>query len=82
MRMRGWAGRWGRRSLVSRGISDIKGCSLNMGRATDRIDRVALSKPLVPDKDKSAVERRIFPSEVSYRISTSHPEACEEFPML
>ena len=31
----------------------------------DRIERVVLSKPLVPDRDKLAVERRIFPSEVS-----------------
>ncbi len=32
----------------------------------DRIEKVALSRPLVPEKDKLAVERRIFPSEVTF----------------
>ncbi|WVF65732.1 hypothetical protein IAT40_000464 [Kwoniella sp. CBS 6097] len=35
-----------------------------------RIDRVALSKPLVPEKDKLAIERRIFPSEARERLAT------------
>ncbi|WWC91401.1 uncharacterized protein L201_006345 [Kwoniella dendrophila CBS 6074] len=35
-----------------------------------RIDRVALSKPLVPEKDKLAIERRIFPTEARERLTT------------
>ncbi|WVR09206.1 hypothetical protein IAU60_006268 [Kwoniella sp. DSM 27419] len=35
-----------------------------------RIDRVALSRPLVPEKDKLAVERRIFPTEARERLTT------------
>ncbi|ORY29133.1 putative DNA-directed RNA polymerase I polypeptide 2 [Naematelia encephala] len=35
-----------------------------------RIDRVALSKPLVPERDKLAVERRIFPSEARERLTS------------
>ena len=31
----------------------------------DWIDKVIVAKPLVPEKDKLAVERRIFPTEVS-----------------
>lgn len=36
----------------------------------DRISQVALGKPLVSDRDKTAVERRIFPSEARERLTT------------
>lgn len=36
----------------------------------DRIDRVTLSRPLVSDKDKTTVQRRIYPSEARERLTT------------
>ncbi|EJT46891.1 DNA-directed RNA polymerase i polypeptide 2 [Trichosporon asahii var. asahii CBS 2479] len=39
-------------------------------KITYRISQVALGKPLVSDRDKTAVERRIFPSEARERLTT------------
>lgn len=37
---------------------------------SDRIAQVALGKPLVSDRDKNAVERRVFPTEARERLTT------------
>ncbi|KAK4683850.1 DNA-directed RNA polymerase I subunit RPA2, partial [Tremellales sp. Uapishka_1] len=68
------------KGLLQIGVEDIGEKVVFDGKPTDRckfgtkityrIAQVALSKPLVPEKDKSAVERRIFPSEARERLTT------------
>ncbi|OXM78456.1 DNA-directed RNA polymerase I subunit RPA2 [Cryptococcus neoformans Bt63] len=69
----------GAKGLLQMGVEDIgekvvfdgKGSEGGLGtKLSYRIDRVALSKPLVPEKDKLAVERRVFPTEARERLAT------------
>ena len=64
-----------RKSLVSLETHIPIGVDPLVMNIIDRIGRVVLSKPLVPDRDKLAVERRIFPSEVSYVCQDNHETA-------
>ncbi|OCF60309.1 DNA-directed RNA polymerase I subunit RPA2 [Kwoniella mangroviensis CBS 10435] len=72
----------GNKGLLQLGVEDIGEKVVFDGKEWDndptgfgskisyRIDRVALSKPLVPEKDKLAIERRIFPAEARERLTT------------
>ncbi|RXK38794.1 DNA-directed RNA polymerase I subunit RPA2 [Tremella mesenterica] len=40
------------------------------GKITYRIDKIAIGRPMVPEKDKLSVERRIFPSEARERLTS------------
>lgn len=43
------------------------------------IDHVSVARPMVPDKDKRAVERRIFPAEVNVPPNHKPPPICNRF---
>ncbi|GMK59231.1 hypothetical protein CspeluHIS016_0702460 [Cutaneotrichosporon spelunceum] len=70
----------GAAGLLQLGVQDIGEKVVFDGKPTDkmpfgnkityRISQVALSKPMVSDRDKLAVERRIYPSEARERLTT------------
>ena len=39
------------------------------------IDQVTIARPMVPEKDKTAKERRVFPTEVRVFLGRSHVQA-------
>ncbi|KAL7421444.1 hypothetical protein Q5752_004330 [Cryptotrichosporon argae] len=66
--------------LINLGVRDIGEKVVFDGRASEemplgnriayRIKNVAIGKPMVSDRDKAAVERRVFPSEARERLTT------------
>lgn len=70
----------GNKGLLALGVEDVGSKVVFDGKASEampwgnkisyRIDKVAIGRPMVPEKDKLAAERRIFPSEARERLTT------------
>ncbi|GJJ07336.1 hypothetical protein Clacol_001537 [Clathrus columnatus] len=70
------------RGLLSLGIADIgervifdqknssKDTTIRGNRLSFWIEQLSIGRPMVPDRDKDAVERRIFPGEARERLSS------------
>lgn len=43
---------------------------MELSSSEDKIERVTLSKPLLSEKDKTAIQRKLFPSEARERLTT------------